>query len=294
MSRTNLIALCALVTALSPLCAQQQKTVPSNASSTAAPAAPLEQPDARRVRDDFSKLLGHYSPTLRDALATDPTLLSNQSYLTPYPQVAAFVAAHPEIQRDPGFYVGTRFDRGSRQPENTTSGERVWSRALEQIAILSGLGMVIGLLVWLIRTLIDYRRWNRLTKIQTDAHTKILDRFTGNEDMLAYIKSPAGSRFLESAPISLDAGPRSISAPVGRILWSVQAGVVLIAGGLGLLTISGQIAGEAAQPIRALGLLGAFLGLGFLVSSGVSYFISKRLGLLERNTVPARTEIQVG
>ena len=46
-----------------------------------------------------------------------------------------------------------------------------------------------------------HRRWSRLSKIQTDVHNKLLDRFTSNEDLLAYIQTPVGRKFLESAPI---------------------------------------------------------------------------------------------
>ena len=291
-NRSTLFAACTLAAALSPIYAQPPKPVPPPAIPPA--PASIDQPDARRVRDDFSKLLNHYTPTLRNAISTDPTLLANQSYLAPYPQVAAYLAAHPEVQRDPAYYVGTSF-RPFRE-DNTPPAERVWSRAMEQLGILAGFGMAIGLLIWLIRTLIDYRRWNRLTKIQTDVHTKILDRVAGNEELLEYMKSPAGAKFLESSPIALDAAPRALSAPLGRILWSVQAGVVLIAGGVGLQVVAAQVSSEVVQPIRALGLLGLFLGIGFIVSAGVSYFISGRLGLLDRAvpTAPPRSETQIG
>ena len=97
------------------------------------------------------------------------------------------------------------------------------------------------MLTWLIRTFIDYRRWLRLTRIQTDAHTKLLDRLTSNEDLMAYIQSPSGRRFLESAPIALDGGgSKPVSAPVSRILMSLQAGVVLVAGGFGFIFASGR------------------------------------------------------
>ena len=141
--------------------------------------------------------------------------------------------------------------------------------------------MAIGLLVWLIKTLVDYRRWNRLARVQTDVHTKILDRFTANDDMLTYIQSPAGARFLQSAPIMLDAAPRSMGAPLGRILWSVQGGVVLLAGGIGLQVVSSRVADDAAQPLHALGVLGIALGLGFVASAIISFVISHRLGLID-------------
>ena len=106
----------------------------------------------------------------------------------------------------------------------------IWRQVLDGLAAFGGFGMAIALLAWLIRILVDYRRWKALAKVQTDVHTKILDRFTANDDVLAYIQSPAGSKFLQSSPILLDAAPRSVGAPLGRILWSVQGGVVLIAG----------------------------------------------------------------
>jgi hypothetical protein len=157
----------------------------------------------------------------------------------------------------------------------------IWREVLDGLAAFGGFGMAIALLVWLIRTLVDYRRWKALAKVQTDVHTKILDRFTANEDMLAYIQSPAGSKFLESSPILLDAAPRSVGAPLSRILWSVQGGVVLVAGGIGLYVVSARLSEDASQPLHALGVLGIALGVGFVVSAIISFVISQRLGLIE-------------
>ena len=167
----------------------------------------------------------------------------------------------------------------------------MWSDVLAGLAVFAGFGMAIGLLVWLIRTLVDYRRWSRLAKVQTDVHTKLLDRFTANDDLLAYIQSPAGAKFLESSPITLDAAPRSVGAPLGRILWSVQGGLVLVAGGIGLQVVSGRVDSDASQPIHALGILGIALGLGFIISAIISFVISQRLGLIEPASTAARSEL---
>src|SRR5579863_10402293 len=66
----------------------------------------VEQPDAQRTKDELSRLLEHYPPSLRNVLALDPGLLGNPSYLAPYPALLTFLNAHPEIERDPSFYVG--------------------------------------------------------------------------------------------------------------------------------------------------------------------------------------------
>jgi hypothetical protein len=258
--------------------AQPPKTAP--AAPPAPVSAPLDQPDAQRTRDQLRNLLDHYPPALRTVLATDPSLLLNQSYLAPYPALASFLTAHPEVAHSPSFYIGS-YDRPFQPNTNSTPAERTWDRMLEGLGVFIGFGMAIGVLIWLIRTVIDYRRWNRLTKIQTDVHTKLLDRFTANDELLSYMQSPAGAKFLESAPITLDSGPRAMAAPLGRIMWSAQTGLVLIAGGLGLAAIAAQAADEVSQQFRGLGILAICIGLGFVASAIISYMISRRLGLIE-------------
>jgi hypothetical protein len=255
-----------------------KRAAADDASST--PSASYEQQDVHHTADELNALLEHYPPSLRNIFALDPSLLGNQAYLAAYPGLASFLRAHPEVERDPSFYFGNY--RG----ENPTSSQRLWDKLLDGIAVFSGFGLAIGVLTWLIRTSLDYRRWNRLTKVQTDVHTKLLDRFTGSEELLSYIKSPAGAKFLESSPITLDAGPRSVGAPLGRILWSVQAGLVLAAGGVGLLVVSGQVPSDGASAFHAMGVFAIALGAGFMGSAIMSFFISQRLGLIDLARTP--------
>jgi hypothetical protein len=241
----------------------------------------VDQPDAQRTKEEFSRLMERYPPSLKSVLALDPSLLSDQAYLSPYPSLEGFLNTHPEIAHNPTFFIGDSSDRRGYGHEGESAALSMWREVLSGLAAFLGFGMAMGLAVWLIRTIIDYRRWNRLTKVQTDVHTRILDRFTENADLLAYIQSQAGRRFLESSPITLDAGPRSVSAPVGRILWSVQVGLVLAAAGTGLELISGRFADDASQPLQILGALGIALGVGFVLSALVSFMISNKLGLIE-------------
>jgi hypothetical protein len=241
-----------------------------------AAAQPAAAPDAQSVRGQLGELLQRYPPSLGRVLALDPSLLDNQQFLAPYPEVKSFVAAHPEIERNPSFFLG--------RPDNDRPIDRTADMWRETMGDLSGFlagGMAIGMVVWLIRTLVDYKRWSRMARVQTEAHTKLLDRFTANEDLLHYIQTPAGAKFLESAPIPLDAGPRSVGAPMGRILWSVQGGIVLIAGGIGFEYIAGRNP-DAAQPVGALGALAIALGLGFVASAAISFLLSRKLGLIEQ------------
>jgi hypothetical protein len=272
-----MLAGCAGVLSLSPGWAQGPKA--GGKAGSPPSIVTVEQPDAERTRGELSELLQHYPPSLRGALALDPSLLGNQSYLEPYPAVLGYLDKHPEIARNPSYFLGD--GSGSRPLDRDSRLQSMWNDILTDFTVFTGLAMAIGLLVWLTRTIIDYRRWSRLAKVQTDVHTKILDRFTANDDLLAYIQSPAGSKFLESSPIKLDAGPRSVGAPLARILWAVQGGVVLLAGGIGLLVVSGRVANDVSQGIQALGVLGIALGLGFVISAIISFVISRKLGLIE-------------
>jgi hypothetical protein len=135
--------------------------------------------------------------------------------------------------------------------------------------------------VWFIRLLFTSRRWSKLSKVQYDVHSKLLDRFTSNEDLLAYMQTSAGRRFLESAPIRLPDEPQSMAAPFSRILWSVQAGIVLLLTGIGLLYVSGTFIDEPAELFRVIGVIALALGGGFIVSAVAAYALSRKLGLLD-------------
>jgi hypothetical protein len=263
-----------------PTFPQPRGVAPAPSAAPVAPAGAFDQPDAERTREELSHLLERYPPALRGVLGLDASLLSNQTYLAPYPALLNFLNSHPEIARNPAFYVGENgpFNRPKDREARILD---MWEGVLGGLAGFIAAGIVIGLLTWLIRTVINYRRWNRLAKVQTDTHAKLLDRFTTNEDLLAYLQSPAGARFLQSTPITLDAAPPSVSAPLGRILWSVQVGLVLAAFGIGLAMVSKRISADVSEPLQALGVLGIALGLGFVISAIISYMISQRLGLIE-------------
>ena len=85
----------------------------------------------------------------------------------------------------------------------------MWRSTIEGFTIGTVILAIASGVIWLVKTLIDHRRWSRLSKIQTEVHNKVLDRCSSNEDLLAYIQTPAGRRFLESAPIPMES-PRAI------------------------------------------------------------------------------------
>jgi hypothetical protein len=241
------------------------------------------------VRNRLEELLRQYPGSVGRVIALDPTLLDNPAYLEPYPELSQFVAAHPEVKHNPAFFFSNyELNNGRGVGYRLTPQDRaldMWNRAIEGFTIGAVMLTIAGGLFWLLRSLIEHRRWSRLSKIQTDVHNKLLDRFTSNEDLLAYIQTPAGRKFLESAPIPLDS-PRALSAPIGRILWSAQAGAVLTVLGLGFEVVASSAIEELSGPVAAMGVVIIALGVGFLISAVLAYLLSRRFGLMA-GEVPA-------
>jgi heme/copper-type cytochrome/quinol oxidase subunit 3 len=98
------------------------------------------------------------------------------------------------------------------------------------------------------------------------------------------MQSPTGQRFLTAslgAAPAADAAPQIVGAPFNRILWSVQAGIVLAAAGLGLWFAKNGVLEEVAQMLQVISTLAIALGLGFIVSAFASYAMSRQLGLVQ-------------
>jgi len=261
-----------------------QMPAPGAMTVPALPAAPADDFDAERVREQFHYVLEKYPPALGRVLKLDPSLMANEAYLAPYPGVAMYLAQHPEIGRNPSYFLeristpgfGTAPDPGARRREDIKD-------VLAAFAAFLVFLVVTGVVVWVIRTIIDMRRWNRVSKTQADVHTKLLERFSSNEDLLAYIQTPVGRRFLESGPAPLPEDARPIGAPFSRILLSVQAGIVLSVAAAGMLVLSRRLDEEVSAFFLVTGVLSMAIGIGFLVSSAAAYGISSRMGLMSRN-----------
>jgi hypothetical protein len=236
--------------------------------------------DSMQTREIFRQLLRQYSPSLSEIFRLDPALLTNDAFLEPYPKIREFLKQHPEVAHNPSFFVGDFFGRRINTPEERSY--QVFESIMQGIAILgSGLILLAGF-SWMVKTVIDHRRWLRVSRLQSEAHSKLLDRFNSNQDLLAYIQTPAGRHFLESAPVLTDPGSRA-GAPYNRILFSVQLGIVLAVVGVGLHLVSREIAmQEISQPLFVLGMLSTALGIGFVLSAGAAYVLSRRLGLIEQ------------
>jgi hypothetical protein len=262
--------------------AVERQAPPAPAPATQAATVTVAQ-DARETRQDFEAVLRKLPPSVARVLRLDHSLMRNQSYLAPYPELAGFLALHPDVVHNPAYYLeNVHLDMWYPQPPRDARSELInmWRNMIEGVAMVIVFLTITAALLWIVRSVLEYRRWYRTSRVQTEVHAKLLERFTSNEDLLAYIQSPVGQRFLETAPLPVEAPARPVGAPFTRIFWSVQAGMVLAAAGLGLLFVSTRVIEEMSQVFFAVGVLALAIGVGFAVSAVVSLLLSQRLGLL--------------
>jgi len=243
------------------------------------PGEPTVVRDADFTRRELQEILRTYPRSVGEILRRDPSLMLEADYMAAYPQLSTFLAEHPEVQRNVEYYLdGYGNWRGPADPE------------LEALGVLLG-GMagffafagVVGVFAWLVRAVIQHRRWLKASQVQADVHSKLMERLTTNEDLLAYLQSPTGRRILDAAPLP-QAEMSTGSAPVGTIIWSMMAGIVLAMVGTGFRVAAGRIADDAQQAFTVVGVIILALGAGFILASITAYIISSRLGLFPQRT----------
>ena len=208
--------------------------------------------------------------------------------VTAKPQAqAAQAEAGSDDQTPPDVGLQREMDDVRRQFENEALNRMRYGRPGNFDRILDQVGpffifvVIVGALLWILRVILDNRRWYKMVKVQTETHAKLLDRFGASQDMLAYMESEAGKKFLES-PIFEGQRQQVSALPFGRILWSTQIGIIAASLGAGILFLRGRVSADADVGFLVFGTLIFTLGIGFLVSGGVSYALAKYFGLLER------------
>ncbi len=263
------LALVALFGSCTPAAAQTPAPAPPAAIDTVGVVQ-----DAEVVRDRLQDILRGYPRSVGEVLRRDPSLMARADYMASYPQLAAFIAEHPEVPRNVEFYF-EGYGSWGRQYDPEIEA---LSALLAGIAIFFGLAAFLGTITWLVRAIIQHRRWLKASQVQADIHTKLMERMTTNEELLAYVQSPAGRRFLEAAPIKPE-GDATSSAPIGSIVWSMMAGIVLATLGFGFRMAGVYIGNDAQQAFFVVGVIVLALGVGFIFASVFAYVMSSRLGL---------------
>jgi len=225
----------------------------------------------------------------------DPSLLANQEYVERNnPQLGEFLRSHPEVSRNPDFYLFTRL-QGDGDGPGRALDRAVWPQfaqprrsamadLTENLVPFLVFLCAMATLIWLTRVFLENRRWSRIFKLQMDVHGKLIEKFNSNADLLVYMDTEAGKRFLEAAPIPVNLEPEQrVPNAVARVLNPLQIGIVLTLLGAGLLFLR-RADLEMRLPMMVLGTIVLMPGIGFILSSAITWLLAGKLGLIANQT----------
>ena len=122
---------------------------------------------------------------------------------------------------------------------------------------------LLALIGWLL-----FRRGQTRTQARTEFHRQLLEKFSSGREFSEFMGSKGSQQLLEGL------WSEKVNAK-DRILQPMRGGVVLTVLGMGALALSWR-----EQGLFVPGSLIAVLGAGLLLSTAISYRLSKKLGLL--------------
>ena len=280
--RLLIVALVAVVGFCDAQPANAQQRPPAPTTPAQAQVLPETRQDAEHTRDELRRILDTYPRAVGEVLRRDPSLMAREDYMATYPPLAQFIAQHPDIPRNVEYYLEGYGAWGGQQFEPEYEALGVLLAGM--VGVLA-FGALLSVMTCLVRAVFLHRRWTKASQVQADVHSKLMDRMASNEELLAYIQSPAGRKFLEAAPIQPEADAPTHGAPVGPIIWSMMAGIVLSTVGAGFRVAGSSIGEEVQKGFHAIGIIVLSLGLGFILSSVMAYVVSARMGLFQPRRV---------
>ena len=118
-----------------------------------------------------------------------------------------------------------------------------------------------------------------VARSRTAIQEKVFTRLDSTQSLLELANNDTGRRFFESLTIER-AEPVS---PYSRILYGMQAGIVLSSLGAAFLYLH-HVKVTDGPELLIFGAGSVALGLGFLLAAGVSLWFSRQFGLLDRDS----------
>jgi hypothetical protein len=134
--------------------------------------------------------------------------------------------------------------------------------------------IIFGTFGWVVYTIATNIRKAHGARAVANLHSKLLDKCAASQDLIAYLESSSGQKFLDSAGAE---APQAWS----RILNAMQAGFVLsLVGAAELIVRNLEHDFDTSDFLLISGAIALAIGLGFLISAVTSFALSRSWGLL--------------
>lgn len=141
----------------------------------------------------------------------------------------------------------------------------------DTVALITILPLTILFWAWVVWAILEWRKMRHKSQLQN----KVVEKFSNVQEFNEFIQSKEGNKFLNFLRFNGQ-------APKEKILSSLSKGVILSFLGISLVLI-GQIFRDEMRYFLAFGVVFIALGVGFLVSTFISYTLSKKWGIMDED-----------
>lgn len=130
---------------------------------------------------------------------------------------------------------------------------------------------------WIITSIVTSMKQRANTRTRTDVYNRLIDKFSSTPELIEFLRSDAGLRFIEEQTVEP-------SQPLMKIMNSIRLGVSLALVGGGMLVVGNlwdRTLGDDLYTVIALGgTVALTAGAGFIVAAAISYKLCKSWGLM--------------
>lgn len=126
---------------------------------------------------------------------------------------------------------------------------------------------------WVVYAVLEWRRMKHKNQLQN----KIVEKFSGVQELNDFLRSDGGNKFLNFLTV------KGLGAKE-KLLSSIRIGVILLCLGMAAVAVGPFFTEDSheANIILGIAILVIALGVGFLISTLISLFLSKKWGLIEK------------
>ena len=142
-------------------------------------------------------------------------------------------------------------------------------------AVFLGIPWVLGNVY---RSHLAHVRFMKTLQLKAEMSARLLDRLGAEPQVLEFLKSEAQQQIFDVRSSEAIERP---PAPYARMLTAVQAGIVLLCGGLAFLLIRSYMPVHSHDELLFIGALGLALGVGAILSAAAALLLSRMWRALE-------------
>lgn len=141
---------------------------------------------------------------------------------------------------------------------------------VHEVVVFIGMFLFWG---WVVYIILEWRKLKHKNQLQN----KIIDKLNTVPELNEFLQTDGGNRFLNFLTIEG-------YSPKDRLLASISKGIILPMLGIAFIVITPLFSTvtEDSLIFTAVGIIFIALGIGFLVSSFISYLLSKKWGIIKQ------------